>query len=392
MTARIRRGRATSPDIIFVEATDLSVEFHFLFIMRKLVDGGNDVHVMTRDTGRLERIAKETGVATHPQLMERNPSPWKDAISLIRMLTDLRTLSPRSVVYATPKGALLASISSRLARVPKRVYVVMGLRAESSTGLSKKLLLALERIAVRNSTHVVAVGPELRELLKSSLVAPGRVDVIGHGSAMGVDTVLFAPADEPPPEPVSSFGLDPTSPIVGFVGRVAADKGIDVLLAAMDFVREQIPRAQLLIVGPLEDFHEERILNTPRTALTGDLKNTAPVYQLMDVLCLPSRREGLPTVLLEAAASGVPIVASAATGVKDVIANGTTGLVVRIDDIQETATAILAYLLDPPMAREMAQRARADVTSRFSREFVVDSATAYYRAVLDDSLPHQLES
>ena len=204
--------------------------------------------------------------------------------------------------------------------------------------------------------------------------------------------MLFAPADEPPPEPVSSFGLDPTSPIVGFVGRVAADKGIDVLLAAMDFVREQIPRAQLLIVGPLEDFHEERILNTPRTALTGDLKNTAPVYQLMDVLCLPSRREGLPTVLLEAAASGVPIVASAATGVKDVIANGTTGLVVRIDDIQETATAILAYLLDPPMAREMAQRARADVTSRFSREFVVDSATAYYRAVLDDSLPHQLES
>lgn len=372
--------------IVFVETTDLSVEFHLSGLLKELNARGSDVHVIARDTGRLSRIAADNGVTVHRVEMARDPSPLADLRALVQLTRELRRLKPPMVVYGTPKASLLTSLAGRLARVPLRVYLVMGLRAEVTSGARRRILLTLERLSIRSSSHVVAVGDGLRSRMQELGLSRERIDVIGGGSALGVDTAHFAPGVG---EQTTVEGIDPSAPTVGFVGRITADKGIAVLLDAMRLVREEYPEAQLLLVGPHEDFPEDELRSADGTVVVGDVDDPARLYQLMSVFCLPSLREGLPTVLLEAAASGIPIVTSDVTGARDVVRDGDTGIVVPVGDAEATAKAIRDCFRDPAAAATRAQKARADAVHRFDRQLVLATAVHYYEGVLDGSIPPQ---
>lgn len=372
-------------DVLFVETVDISVASHLRGQLAYLRRKGMSTYVIARDTGLLNEILEEDRVRGHSRPFERNPAPIADLRGLFWLIRDLRRLRPKAIAYGTPKASLLASIAGLLTGVRRRTYFIYGIRSETATGLLRRVLLCAERIVIAASTDVLAVSSSLRGRMSELGLPVRKVRVLGAGSANGVDVQHFrlvAGEHRSRSRSRALFGLPESATVIGFVGRLTPDKGLDSLLSAAQALRDSHTDLHVLLVGPREDIaglqpHTRELLSQPWVRQTGDLSDTAIAYPAMDVFCLPSRREGLPTVLLEAASAGVPIVATDATGVSDVVAPG-TGVVVPVDAVDALTTALDATLCDPSSARALAHRARERVAAEFDRSVVWERLADYY--------------
>jgi len=234
---------------------------------------------------------------------------------------------------STPKAGLLSGVAAWLARVPCRVYTLRGLRLETATGLKRALLWVTEWISCKCAHRVVCVSPSLRaRAIGLKLVGDSKAIVLGEGSG-GVDIRRFSPAGRESAETQSlreKLGIAANALVIGFVGRLVRDKGIRELIEAFQGLNRKQPGLQLLLVGdfeqgdPVEPEIRRFIESSPAMIRPGFVSDTAPYYGLMDVLALPTYREGFPGVPLEAQASGVPVVTTTATGAVDSVVDGET--------------------------------------------------------------------
>lgn len=372
-------------DIFFVQTTDISVSSQLRGQLGYLRNKGLRVAVAAGDTGILGAIAALDQVPAYGLPIKRDPSVAADLKALIKVFALTRKLMPRVVVYGTPKASLLGAMASSVLRVPRRVYCVYGLRSETMTGYRRRLMILVERAIVRLSTDVIAVGQGLREQMCDAGIN-GHVTVFGRGSANSIDIAAYERhgRDEGLRDSVrEQQGIPLNAMVVGYVGRMTADKGLDALIGAMRLLREELGDVYLLLVGP-----DDTLGGLARSTVaafgeywvcrTGNVDETSTVYASMDVFCLPSRREGLPTVLLEAAASGTPIVATNATGVRDVIPDASCGHVVSIDDEKSLAKALRSVLENPEAAGSMANNARDLVSQEFDRECLWEMQYNFY--------------
>jgi len=399
-------GPGAAPRLLVLESIDLCVHSHFAGQLAELRRRGVDPVVLTRDTGLLSDVLAADGVRGLDLDIARDPSLLGDLRTLVAILRVIRRERPVGIVSGTPKAALLGAVAGWLTRVPVRVHLLLGLRVETMTGLGRMIQLAAERLTVLLSTETIAVGEGMRRRAAELGLDMREARVVGRGSANGVDVDRFAAAGrELGPGTASDAGpgldsgtdalvrfeagLDRTlaargvaglapdldGPVVGFVGRLAVDKGLDCLVAAVRRVRLRGVPAQLVLVGPddgLDQLAPETLaaLDEPWVVRPGLVTDTASVYAAFDVFCLPSRREGLPTVVLEAAAAGVPVVVSDATGTADTVDGGRTGLIVPVDDVEAWAAAIASALDDPGVAAGRAALGREFVREHFAADVV----------------------
>ncbi|MCT1377439.1 glycosyltransferase, partial [Microbacterium sp. p3-SID337] len=222
------------------------------------------------------------------------------------------------------------------------------------------------------------VGPSLRErALAERLVPAEKIVVLGAGSPNGVDVRQFGDARHDATARSTMrehLGIPASAQIVVFMGRLTADKGLAALAEAMAVV-QQHSHAWLVIVGGIDDasgVEGERLLReaVARLVVVGEVADVRPYLAAADVFCLPSRREGMPTVVLEAFAARVPVVATRATGIVDLVTDGKTGWLVPVDNAPALARALRQALDDRETARRMADAAAALVSERFDREIV----------------------
>lgn len=177
--------------------------------------------------------------------------------------------------------------------------------------------------------------------------------------------------------------------MIEFVGRLTRDKGIPELLLAFEQVLRKIPAARLLLVGwydesddALSEELRARIDGHPRILRTGFVPDTAPWYRLMDLMVLPTWREGFPNAVLEAAASGVPVVTTRATGARDAVLPEATGMLVPPGDPGAIADAVLSLLAAPERRQAMGRTARQWVCECFPRERVLGRTVALYQSLV----------
>ncbi len=198
-------------------------------------------------------------------------------------------------------------------------------------------------------------------------IAPERkLRIIDNGSSCGVDVRRFAPHSESELDTVrAGLGIAGNTPVIGFVGRLTRDKGIPELLESFEQVLKNFPHAMLLLVGWFDDSEDAlrpeqraRIETHPRILLPGFVSETAPYYHAMDLLVLPTWREGFPNAILEAAASGVPVVTTLVTGARDAVQHNRTWLLIPPGDCPALAAAIEQLLHDPVLRRQMGMTAR----------------------------------
>lgn len=330
----------------------------------------------------------------HHIAMRREPSPLQDLLSLVNWLRLVMLTKPTVVSAGTPKAGFLGIIASRIAGVPFRVYFLRGLRHEGLAGLPRRIIIATEQIACRLSTHVLVVSESVRqELIKNKMCDPRRIRMLGPGSSHGVDIEKFVPkSDELRQQSRRRLGLDSTIPVLGFVGRITADKGLETLLRAHNSLLEGGVRHKLVIVGPLDKGGRTplaAIVDSPDIVLAGEVENVVPYYHAIDLLVLPSLREGFPNVILEAAACGVPSVTTAVTGAKDAVINGVTGLIVQPMDSQGLSRAIESLISSPGLLLRLSKNAQARTVQLFRSDDIARHHADFYESLLCEVIESQ---
>jgi glycosyltransferase involved in cell wall biosynthesis len=357
--------------------------------LRALREAGFRVVLLCSPGELLDRTAAEEGVDAIPIPMRRSFSPLFDLVSLARICATLFRLKPVITEFSTPKAGLLGSLAALLCGVPRRVYLVRGLRLETASGWKRAVLAASERVSAACSHLVLCNSRSLRHQVTSLGLAPAeKVRVLGDGSSNGVDVERFTPG---PSRLKAQFVIPANAPVIGFAGRLTCDKGIPELLQAFEKVLRQAPSARLLLVGWFDDSDDALNANLrgyiarhPRIVHTGFVADTAPWYRSMDVMVLPTWREGFPNAVLEAAASGVPVITTHATGARDSVLPEVTGLLVPPGDAGAIADAVLTLLADPGRRRRMGWTARQWVSESFPQERVQARAVALYCKMVAD--------
>ncbi|MFC4139915.1 MULTISPECIES: glycosyltransferase family 4 protein [unclassified Microbacterium] len=352
-----------------------------------LVADGWQVALICSNGPGVAEMAKAAGARYFPLEMNRDPSPLKDMASLLSAFALLRRLRPDAVVYATPKAALIGALASYIAGVPQRVYEVWGLRLETSRGLARRLFAVFEKLTVDLSTRVIANSRSLAERMRDLGVA-GRapVLVLGAGSSHGVDTERFSARASMPllDETLSRELAESDAPIVGFVGRLNPDKGIDVLTEAIKLCVDRGVSLQVLIVGRADGAAVTPLVRAGQgkavVHIAGFVTDPRACFKAMDILVLPSRREGFPNVVLEAAGMEVPAIVSDATGSIDSVVHGVTGIVTPTGDSGALADAIIRLVDDTGLRRSMGQAARLRAVNEFQPRQVWAAHSDAWRA------------
>jgi len=336
-----------------------------------------------------DRQEELNGVTVYHIPMRREIDPIGDTIALVRLLILLLRLRPVVVNAGTPKAGLIGMIASRLARIPVRIYQLHGLRLETATGWKRRLFLVTERTACRCAQRVLCVSDSLKnKVLQLGICEPHKLAVLGSGSCTGVAFADYLPTPDRLAAAAAlrdSLQIPSEAPVVGFIGRLTKDKGIVELLEAFSLICERLHGAYLLLVGPFEDGDpipqgaRQKIVESPNIRHVDWVDDPRPYLHLMNVFALPTYREGLPGVLLEATATGTPIVATRATGVVDVVVNEWTGLLSPIGDARSLAHNALRVLLDPGLGRKLSRRALHKIEAEFSRDQVLQDLELFYR-------------
>jgi glycosyltransferase involved in cell wall biosynthesis len=360
--------------------------------LRSLRQAGFCVTLLSSPGELLVRTAAEEGVEFIELPMQREISPLADLRSLFRLFWILRRLKPDLSEFSTPKAGLLGSIAAMLCGVPVRVYFLRGLKLEASSGAKRRLLLATEKIAMACSHSVLCNSVSLRkQALALGLASAKKLQLLGEGSSNGVDVERFSPG---PTNLRDSLGLPREAQVVGFVGRLTRDKGLPELIDAFDAILAAKPNAHLLLVGwydaaedALDSRIRSRIQRHPRIHTTGYVDDTAPYYRAMDLMVLPTRREGFPNVVLEAAASGIPVITTFSTGSCDSVLPEVTGLLIPPGHPKAITEAVLKLLRNPERRASMGVAARAWVLEHFVNERVLGLAVSYYKSLIARNRP-----
>jgi len=336
--------------------------------------------------GRLARCAgitvcvnrRESDIPIHlpagadliPVEIRREISPVHDLLALLRLRGIYREERFALVLSVTPKGGLLGMLAAKLAGVPVRVHWFTGQVWVTKRGLGRLILKTVDRLIAGCATHVLADSPSQRDFLVAERVVRSRdIHVLGDGSISGVDPGRFRPDSGQREKVRFDFGIPAESPCLLYVGRMKREKGIPDLLAAFAALRAEFSDLHLILVGP----DEEGLLvglSDPNIHIVGYAKDVEKYMAAADIFCLPSYREGFGSVLIEAAAAGLPAVASRIYGITDAVVDGETGLLHRAGDSSDLARCLAILLRDPATRQKMVLAGRSRALDDFSSERV----------------------
>jgi histidinol-phosphate phosphatase family protein len=370
--------------ILYVVSEDWYFLSHRLPMARAARDAGFEVHVATNVRAGGEAIARE-GFVLHAVPFSRGKIAPGGIAATVRALRHVhRRIQPALVHRVALQPTVLDALAAIGSPAPS-INAITGLGNSFIAGSPRaRVLRALIgfvlRYLINGRSGVALVQNHDDESLMRSFGFPAERIALIPGS--GVDTHALAPQ----PEPAGS-------PTVGFVGRLLADKGIHTLIEAHRLLRKELPDARLLVAGTPDPANAASISpselaqwrDEPGIAFLGHVTDIPAFWARTHIATLPSRREGLPKSLLEAAACERAMVATDVPGCRAAVTAGETGLLVPPDDAQALAAALKKLLSDRQMRQRMARAARRTAETRFSAEAVGRATVDLYRRLADNT-------
>jgi len=372
------------PKLLYLVTEDWYFWSHRLPQARAARAAGFDVVVATRVDQHRERIEAE-GFRVVPLSWQRRSVSPTQALAAIREIDALyRRERPAIVHHVALKPVLLGGLAAIAAGVPAVVNALTGLGSAflGNGGMKGRIAGTVARPMLRtvlkrpNSLLILQNADDRDLLVRRKLVHPDRVWLI-RGS--GIDVKHFSPLPEPE-GPVT----------VGFVGRLLVDKGVRPLVEAHQALRAQGLDVRLILAGipdpenptSIQPAELERWKTIPGIELPGHVTDVREVWARAHIAALPSRREGLPKSLLEAASCGRAIVATDVPGCREVAHASENALLVPPDDAAALAEAIGTLARDAELRRRFGKASRKLVESDMASERVGAKTVELYRTLL----------
>lgn len=316
--------------------------------------------------------------------IERKPSPLKDMLVLFQLFKLFRSERFDIVHSIMPKTGMLAMLAAKLARVPVRIHTFTGQVWVTRHGVRRIVLKWFDKLIGSFATCALADSASQRDfLVKEDVLPRGKAKVIGAGSICGVEPSRFHPDIESRTATRQKLGISQDSKVILFVGRLNRDKGMLDLAAAFDTIAKQQPNAVLMLVGAQEDVPFSRIqeiCHAERERLRYVSFTSSPELYMAaaDIFCLPSYREGFGMTIIEAAACGVPTVASRIYGITDAVEEDKSGLLVPAGDVTALARALLRLITEDDLRKQMGNEARRRALELFSSARVTRELLTLY--------------
>ena len=321
----------------------------------------------------------------------RKIAPWQDLRALFQLLHCFREIRPATVHSLTPKAGLLAVLTGWLAGVPCRFHTFTGQVWENKNGVGRFLLKGIDRLIALCASQVFADSTsQCRFLEAERVVRRGGVTVLGQGSVAGVDLARFRP--DPPARAALRIEtrVSDAVPIFLFVGRLVRDKGVFDLVKAFAKLNARHGQWELWMVGPDEE-DLQTTLQIEGERLGARIRWFGPTLvperymAAADVFVLPSYREGFGSVVIEAAACGIPTIAYRINGVVDAIVENRTGCFVTKGNVEELAQTMERLGSDPELLSDLGEAAHRRAAEDFSSSTVSAAWLAFYGSVLKET-------
>lgn len=368
------------PKLLFVVTADWYFCSHRLILARVAKSKGFDVVVVTRVMNHGKQIEEE-GFKLIPIGMERSgKSLLKEIVTLWELIGIYKNERPDIVHHVAMKPVLYGSFAALITRVPHVVNALTGMgymfiSSKREAILLRKIVSSAFRILLnRPNSRVILQNPDDQHLMVQSGILNSERIVLIRGS--GVDTMEFSPT----PEPSGML-------TVVLASRLLWDKGVGEFVEAARILCKKGVSARFVLVGDtdpenpaavptsqLEDWNRSGIVEW-----WGRRDDMPHIFSESHIVCLPSYREGLPKVLLEAAACGRAIVTTDVPGCREIVRQGENGLLVPVRDSSALAEALHRLIEDPVLRRHMGENARKIALAEFSVEKVVADTLALYQ-------------
>ncbi len=372
------------PKLVLFISEDWYFWSHRLPIALAARDANWDVYLTTRISTLRERIQKEN-ISLIPlnKFRRRLQSPAKEFLSFVELFNIYRKIKPDIVHQVAFKPVIIGTIAARIARVQRIINAFAGLGFLFTSKNKKKAIL--KRLAlyilrtVFNTKRVRLIlqnADDLNLMLSKKIISKDQAVLI-KGS--GVNLQTFHPQSKPS-----------NPPLVLLPSRMLWDKGVGEFVQAARLINANSQKARFVLAGApdpenpasiptaqLKDWHNAGIIEW-----WGQQDDMPSIYSQAQVVCLPSYREGLPKVLLEAGASGKPVVATDTIGCRNIIKNRENGLLVNARNSDDLANAINKLLDDPDLRKSMGARGREIVEKEYSEEIIVNSTLALYQDMM----------
>ena len=297
------------------------------------------------------------------------------------------------VQYATPNASFYASVASKKAKIPVRLYCQWGIRYVGFSGIKRRIFKFLEKKVCKNSTNVFAVSPKnMAFAIKEKLYPKNKAKVIGNGGTIGVDLKVYdLNLKERWREEIrSKYQIKDSDFVYGFVGRLSKDKGAKELISAFQLISTK-ENAKLLIVGPLEsaELDEETLtlLKSNKNVISTGLIDNAEIkkyYSALDVLVHPTYREGFGMVLQEAGALKVPAITTNVPGASEVMVNNQSCVLVEPKDVLSLEKAMLKLLNDKELIARLGESAFERTKELYSRNVMLENQRIAYEELLGE--------
>jgi glycosyltransferase involved in cell wall biosynthesis len=378
------RGR---PRLVHLTTTDMSLALLLQPQLEAFDRAGYEVIGMSAPGPFVGELVGR-GIAHEPVAhLTRRMAPHHDALALVELTRAFRRLRPDIVHTHNPKPGVFGRLAARLARVPAVVNTVHGLYALPQDRAAKRwVVYGLERVAARCSDAELVQNPEDLPVLAGLGIRAPKARLLGNG--IDLDRFDAQNGRSIRHDVRAELGIDEGSIVVGAVGRLVAEKGYRELFEAARALRQTAPHVMMIVVGPPDiDKHDaisQSELDDASAAgvrLLGERRDVERLYAAMDIFVIASWREGFSRSGMEAAAMGLPVIATDIRGCRQVVDHDRTGLLIPVRNAVAVASAVRELADAPDRRRAMGAAAIVKAGLEFDQQRVIDITLATYDEV-----------
>ncbi len=320
--------------------------------------------------------------------IDRKPNIFLDFVNLVKLCAIVYNLKPDILHSIMPKAGLLSALAGFFCRTPVRIHTFTGQTWALLTGVRRYFYFSIDKLINKLNTDCLTDSPSQSDFLFSHGISKfGRpLPVLLKGSLSGVDVIKHNKDRIKPHSKilVSNLGIQPSDFIFGYLARKTKDKGALDILTAFKSISNYIPSGcKLLFVGPDEDgliFNLKKIAPDLFNDVidVGHVSNPESYLSVMDVLCLPSYREGFGSIVIDAAGMGIPTIGSRIPGLTDSIIDGETGSLCSSGNLDEFKMAMLRMISDPGYLNYLGCNAKNRVDKFFTADLLYDALRDFY--------------